>query len=97
MAEHGLPGPVLALAWDGTGLGTDGASWGGELLLARYDGFERLATFRPVPLAGSDRAIREPWRVALAALDDAFGGDRRSRRSRSSRPFRPATSPPCAG
>jgi hydrogenase maturation protein HypF len=75
MAEHGLPGPVLALAWDGTGLGTDGASWGGELLLARYDGFERLATFRPVPLAGSDRAIREPWRVALAALDDAFGGD----------------------
>jgi hydrogenase maturation protein HypF len=75
MAEHGLPGPVLALAWDGTGLGTDGASWGGELLFARYDGFERLATFRPVALAGSDRAIREPWRVALAALDDAFGGD----------------------
>lgn len=75
MAEHGLEGPVLALTWDGTGLGTDRTAWGGELLLARRDGFERLATFRPLPLAGGDRAIREPWRVALAALDQAFDGD----------------------
>jgi hydrogenase maturation protein HypF len=75
MAEHGLDGPVLGLAWDGTGLGTDGTAWGGELLLAERDRFERLATFRPVPLAGGDRAIREPWRIALAALLDAFGGD----------------------
>ncbi len=74
MAEHALDGPVLALTWDGTGLGTDGASWGGELLLARYDGFERLATFRPLPLAGGDRAVREPWRLALVALDQAFDG-----------------------
>jgi hydrogenase maturation protein HypF len=74
MGEHGLEGPVLALTWDGTGLGTDGASWGGELLLARYDRFERLATFRPLPLPGGDRAVREPWRVALAALEDAFDG-----------------------
>ncbi|GEJ55745.1 carbamoyltransferase HypF [Anaeromyxobacter diazotrophicus] len=74
MAEHGLEGPALALTWDGTGLGDDGAAWGGELLLARYGGYERLATFRPVALAGGDKAIREPWRVALAALDDAFGG-----------------------
>jgi hydrogenase maturation protein HypF len=74
MAEHALAGPVLALTWDGTGLGSDGASWGGELLLARYDGFERLATFRPLPLAGGDRAIREPWRLAQAALDQAFDG-----------------------
>jgi hydrogenase maturation protein HypF len=73
MAEHGLEGPVLALAWDGTGLGTDGAAWGGELLLAERGRFERLATFRPIPLAGGDRAVREPWRIALAALDDAFG------------------------
>jgi hydrogenase maturation protein HypF len=71
MAEHGLPGPVLALAWDGTGLGTDGAAWGGELLLAERGRFERLATFRPIRLAGGDRAIREPWRIALAALLDA--------------------------
>jgi hydrogenase maturation protein HypF len=74
MAEHRLAGPVLALAWDGTGLGTDGAAWGGELLLAWRDRFERLATFRPVALAGGDRAIRQPWRIALAALLDAFDG-----------------------
>ena len=73
MAENGLEGPVLALTWDGTGLGEDGTPWGGELMLAGYDRFQRLATFRPVPLAGGDRAVREPWRVALAALDDAVG------------------------
>jgi hydrogenase maturation protein HypF len=75
MAEHGLDGPVLALAWDGTGLGTDGTAWGGELLLVDGARSERLATFRPVPLAGGDRAIREPWRIALAVLGDAFSGD----------------------
>jgi hydrogenase maturation protein HypF len=74
MAEHGLEGPVLALAWDGTGLGDDGTPWGGELLLATFEGYQRLATFRPVALAGGDKAIREPWRISLAALDDAFGG-----------------------
>jgi hydrogenase maturation protein HypF len=73
IAEHGLEGPVLALAWDGTGLGSDGAAWGGELLLAERGRFERLATFRPLRLAGGDRAVREPWRVALAALEDALG------------------------
>jgi len=75
MAEHGLAGPVIGVAYDGTGWGTDGTAWGGELLLARYDGFERLATFRPVALAGGDVAIREPWRIALALVDDAFGGE----------------------
>ncbi len=75
MAEHGLDGPVLGLAWDGTGYGPDGAAWGGELLLADARGYRRLATFRPMALAGGEKAIREPWRVALAALDDAFGGD----------------------
>jgi len=74
MAEHGLEGPVLGLAWDGTGYGPDGTAWGGELLLATYGGFERLATLRPLRLAGSDQAIRDVWRVALAALDDAFDG-----------------------
>jgi hydrogenase maturation protein HypF len=73
MAEHGLDRPALALAWDGTGLGTDGTAWGGELLLVEGGRFERLATFRPLPLAGGDKAVREPWRLALAALLDALG------------------------
>jgi hydrogenase maturation protein HypF len=75
MAEHGLAGPVLGLAWDGTGLGDDGTAWGGELLLADFAGYRRLCTLRPIALAGGDRAIREVWRIALAALDDAFDGD----------------------
>ena len=74
MAEHGLEGPVLGLAWDGTGYGTDGTAWGGELLLATFEGFERVATLRPLRLAGSDEAIRQVWRIALAVLDDAFDG-----------------------
>ena len=75
MAEHGLDDAVIGLAWDGTGHGADGTAWGGELLVAGFDGFERLATFRPLRLAGGDTAVREVWRLALAALDDAFDGD----------------------
>lgn len=75
MAEHGLEGPVIGVAYDGTGFGTDGTSWGGEILIADYRGFERFATFRSIPLAGGDQAIRQPWRVALALLDDAFDGE----------------------
>jgi len=75
MAEHGVEGPVIGVAFDGTGLGTDGTAWGGEILLAEYTGFQRLATFRPITLAGWDVAIRQVWRQALAILDDAFGED----------------------
>jgi hydrogenase maturation protein HypF len=75
MAEHGLEGPVLGLAWDGTGDGGDGTAWGGELLAADYAGFRRMATLRPIRLAGGDAAIRDVWRIALALLDDAFDGD----------------------
>ncbi len=74
MAEHGLTGAVLGVAFDGTGWGDDGSAWGGEILRARYEGFERLATFRPILLAGGEQAIRHPWRLALAVLDDAFDG-----------------------
>jgi hydrogenase maturation protein HypF len=72
MAEHALPGPVYGFAWDGTGWGTDGTAWGGELLLASYNGYERLGTFRPIPLAGGETAIREVWRLAFALLREAF-------------------------
>ena len=74
MAEHRLAEPVLGVAYDGTGFGTDGAMWGGELLLADFNGFERIGTIRPIALAGGDRAVREVWRLALAIIDDAFGG-----------------------
>jgi hydrogenase maturation protein HypF len=75
MAEHGLEGPVIGVAYDGTGLGTDGTAWGGEVLIAGYSGFERVGTTRPIALAGGDAAIRQPWRAALALVDDAFDGD----------------------
>jgi len=74
MAEHGLAGPVIGVAYDGTGWGPDGTAWGGEILLATYASYTWLATFRPVALAGGDLAIREPWRIALALLDDAYEG-----------------------
>ena len=74
MAEHGLEGPVIGVAYDGTGYGVDGTSWGGEIMRASLAGFDRVATLRPVRLAGGDAAILEPWRVALALADDAFDG-----------------------
>jgi hydrogenase maturation protein HypF len=75
MAEHGLAGRVIGIAWDGTGLGTDGTIWGGEFLVADYAGFERSAHLRTVLLAGGDIAVREPWRIARSYLHDAFGAD----------------------
>jgi hydrogenase maturation protein HypF len=74
LAERGEPGPVLALVWDGVGYGSDGGAWGGELFVANAEDFERLATLRPLRLAGGDRAVKEVWRLALAALLDAFEG-----------------------
>ncbi len=68
MAEHGLSGPVIGLALDGTGYGTDGRIWGGEVLIARLDGFERFAHLEYVPMPGGEAAIKEPWRMAFAAL-----------------------------
>ncbi len=75
IAEHGLEGPVIGVAFDGTGYGTDGSAWGGEILVASVSGFQRLATLHPVALAGGERAIREPWRIGLALLLDAYDGD----------------------
>jgi hydrogenase maturation protein HypF len=73
MAENGLAGEVIGVAFDGTGYGADGAIWGGEFLVAGYGGFERRAHLRYIPLAGGDVAVRQPWRPALAYLIDTFG------------------------
>lgn len=73
MADNGIDGRVLGVSLDGTGYGTDGKIWGGEFLVCDFSGFERLGHLRYIPLAGGDRAIRQPWRGALAYLRDAFG------------------------
>ena len=68
MAENRLAGPVLGIAWDGTGLGTDGTVWGGEFLVCTRADFRRAAWLRPFPLVGGDAAAREPRRAALGVL-----------------------------
>lgn len=66
MADNGLDDRrVIGLSFDGTGYGTDGAVWGGEILLASYTDFERFAHLEYLPLPGGDSAIRHPWRIAL--------------------------------
>src|SRR5208337_3626245 len=75
MAENHLDGQVIGIALDGTGYGTDGRIWGGEVLLADYSGFERAAHLAYVPLPGGEAAIREPWRMAVAYLVRHFGCD----------------------
>ncbi len=56
---------LIGLAFDGTGYGTDGAIWGGEVLLASYADFERMAHLEYLPLPGGDSATRNPWRIAV--------------------------------
>jgi hydrogenase maturation protein HypF len=73
MAEHRIEGPVLGLAWDGTGYGPDGTIWGGEALVCEGARFTRVAHLRTFPLPGGDRAAREPRRSALGLLFEAFG------------------------
>lgn len=68
MAEHRLSGGILGIALDGTGFGPDGTVWGGEILHVEGCGFRRLGHFRRLPLPGGDRAVREPWRMALSVL-----------------------------
>lgn len=78
LAEHGISpdaDPSLAIVLDGSGLGSDGMIWGGEILVGGYHGFERAGHFHPVPLPGGAAAVREPWRNLIAHLQIAFGDD----------------------
>lgn len=73
MAEHGLDGRVLGVAWDGAGYGVDGSIWGGEFLLATFNGFTRFARLWPFRLPGGEAAMREPKRAAAAVLWEVLG------------------------
>ena len=72
MAEHDLNGEVIGLSFDGAGLGPDGTIWGGEVLVCDTREFKRVACLSCVPMPGSNTAVKEPWRMAISYLYDAF-------------------------
>ncbi|CAK8716207.1 Carbamoyltransferase [Candidatus Electronema halotolerans] len=72
MAENRLSGPVIGVAFDGSGAGLDGTVWGGEFLIADYCGFERAAHLKPYPMPGGSRVVLEPQRMALSCLAAEF-------------------------
>lgn len=73
VAEHGLKPPLLAIAWDGIGLGENGELWGGEFLRIEANGYIRVGSIWPLHLLGGDKAVKQPRRVALAALHELYG------------------------
>jgi hydrogenase maturation protein HypF len=75
LAEHGETGPAVGAIFDGTGYGSDGTVWGGELLVGDLSGFERVGLLVPVRMPGGAAAIRQPWRMACSWLSEAFGHD----------------------
>ncbi len=75
VAEHGLNGKVIGVAFDGTGYGTDNNIWGSEFMVADRRSFKRAAHLSYIRLPGGDAAIKEPWRTALSYLHHTFGGD----------------------
>src|SRR5439155_24265042 len=72
-AEHGLTAPVIAVAADGTGYGTDATVWGCEIMIADLLDFERSAHLTNVPLPGGEQAVRQPWRMEAVYLQQAYG------------------------
>lgn len=75
MAENDYTDEVIGLSMDGTGYGTDGTIWGGEVLLARRDGFERLSHIDPFMQAGGDLSAKEGWRIAASMINSLFGDE----------------------
>ena len=75
MAENGMEGDVIGVALDGTGFGLDGTIWGGEFIRANLRDFDRLAHLKKVPMPGGSMAIKEPWRMAMVYLSEAFGDE----------------------
>ncbi|UCB50355.1 MAG: carbamoyltransferase HypF [Deltaproteobacteria bacterium] len=75
LAENGVKGPVIGLALDGTGFGSDGQVWGGEVLLADLNSFQRAAHLDYVSLPGGDAAAKFPWRMALSYLHKTYGDE----------------------
>jgi hydrogenase maturation protein HypF len=75
MTENGMEGDVIGVALDGTGFGLDGTIWGGEFIKANLGDFDRLAHLKKVPMPGSSMAIKEPWRMAMVYLSEAFGDE----------------------
>ena len=76
MAENDWQEPVIGVSFDGTGYGTDGTIWGGEVLLADYKGFTRLASIEPFRQSGGDLSAKEGWRIAVSLLLDLYGAER---------------------
>ncbi|MFQ6122123.1 MAG: carbamoyltransferase HypF [Dehalococcoidales bacterium] len=75
ITDNGLQEPVIGVAFDGTGFGSDGCIWGGEFLLANYRGFERLGQLQYIPLPGGAAAIERPYRMAISYLLSLLGED----------------------
>jgi len=75
MAENHLKGPLLGIAWDGTGYGPDGTVWGGEFLTIKDGTFDRAAHFKGFPLPGGETAVKEPRRSAVGLLFSRFGAE----------------------
>ncbi|MDD2829997.1 MAG: carbamoyltransferase HypF [Sulfuricurvum sp.] len=75
MAEYALSEKVLGFAYDGTGYGSDGSLWGGEVMIADTHGYERVGHLKPFALLGGDKAIKEPRRIALSLLFESYSLD----------------------